>query len=71
MNNSIAETIGELKTDSQKGLTMAEAGRRRKLYGRNEMREARKKTFFQSFWEQLNDPLIYVLIVAAAVSVFL
>ena len=68
---SIAETIGELKTDSQKGLTMAEAGRRRKLYGRNEMREARKKTFFQSFWEQLNDPLIYVLIVAAAVSVFL
>ena len=68
---SIDETIEELKTDAGKGLSMAEAGRRRKLYGRNEMQEARKKTVLQSFLEQLNDPLIYVLIVAAAVSVFL
>lgn len=68
---STAETIAELKTDSKRGLTVAEAGRRMKLYGRNEMKPARKKTFFESFLGQLNDPLIYVLIVAAVVSVLL
>lgn len=68
---STAETIAELKTDGVKGLTSAEAGRRLGMYGRNEMKAARKKTAAESFLEQLNDPLIYVLIVAAAVSVFL
>lgn len=68
---STSETIAELKTDVGKGLTMAEAGRRRKLYGTNEMKAARKKTVLESFLGQLNDPLIYVLIVAATVSVFL
>lgn len=68
---STAETIAELKTDGVRGLTAAEAGRRLALCGRNEMKAARKKTAAESFLEQLNDPLIYVLIVAAAVSVFL
>lgn len=68
---STAETIAELKTDGIRGLTAAEAGRRLALYGRNEMKAARKKTAAEAFLEQLNDPLIYVLIVAAAVSVFL
>lgn len=68
---STAETIAELKTDGVRGLTAAEAGRRLALYGRNEMKAARKKTAAEAFLEQLNDPLIYVLIVAAAVSVFL
>lgn len=68
---STAETIAELKTDGVRGLTAAEAGRRLALHGRNEMKAARKKTAAEAFLEQLNDPLIYVLIVAAAVSVFL
>ncbi|MDE6168348.1 MAG: HAD-IC family P-type ATPase, partial [Acetatifactor sp.] len=68
---SVSETISQLKTDGQGGLTFAEAGRRLKQDGRNEMKEARKKTVVESFLEQLNDPLIYVLIVAAAVSVLL
>lgn len=68
---SVSETISQLKTDGQRGLTIAEAGRRLKQDGRNEMKEARKKTVVESFLEQLNDPLIYVLIVAAAVSLLL
>ncbi len=68
---SVAEAISELKTDGAKGLSGAEAARRLRQYGRNEMKEARKKTAAESFLEQLNDPLIYVLLVAAAVSVFL
>lgn len=67
----IQETVRELKSDDKRGLTAAEAGRRLSAYGRNEMKEPRKKTVVEVFLEQLNDPLIYVLIVAAAVSVFL
>ncbi len=68
---SIQETVRELKSDEKKGLTAAEAGRRLGVYGRNEMKGPRKKTAAEVFLEQLNDPLIYVLIVAAAVSIFL
>lgn len=68
---SIQETVRELNSDSKRGLTAAEAGKRLARYGRNEMKAPRKKTAIESFLEQLNDPLIYVLIVAAAVSVFL
>lgn len=68
---SIQETVRELKSDDKRGLTAAEAGKRLAMYGRNEMKESRKKTAAEVFLEQLNDPLIYVLIVAAAVSVFL
>ncbi|MGN0169096.1 MAG: cation-translocating P-type ATPase [Acetatifactor sp.] len=68
---SIQETLEELRTNGQKGLSITEAGKRLREEGRNEMREPRKKTAVESFLEQLNDPLIYVLIVAAVVSVLL
>lgn len=67
----VRETIDKLKSDGHKGLTLREAGERLRSFGRNEMKGARRKTPVESFLEQLNDPLIYVLIVAAAVSVML
>ena len=67
----IDETAEELKSDLHMGLKTEEAARRLERDGRNEMRAPRKKTIIESFLEQLNDPLIYVLIVAAAVSVLL
>lgn len=68
---SISETIEELKSNKTVGLTAREAGERLRRDGRNEMKGEREKTVIESFLEQLNDPLIYVLIVAAAVSVML
>ena len=68
---SIGQTAEELKSDIYEGLTQREAGERLRRDGRNEMKAARKKTPVESFLEQLNDPLIYVLIVAAVVSVLL
>lgn len=68
---TIQEALEELKSDGKKGLSVPEAGKRLREEGRNEMREPRKKTAIESFLEQLNDPLIYVLIVAAVVSVLL
>ena len=68
---SIEQTAEELRTDIRKGLSAAEAAGRLKREGRNEMKAARQKTPIESFLEQLNDPLIYVLIVAAVVSILL
>ena len=67
----IGETAEELKSDLHMGLKTEEAARRLERDGRNQMRAPRKKTIIESFLEQLNDPLIYVLIVAAVVSVLL
>lgn len=68
---NIQETIIKLKTDAVKGLTDGEAFRRLQQNGRNEMRAAKKKTKLQLFMEQLKDPLIYILLIAAVVSVAL
>ena len=68
---NIQETISKLNSDTVKGLTEGEAFRRLRQNGRNEMRAARKKTKIQLFLEQLKDPLIYILLIAAVVSVFL
>ncbi|MCR2045678.1 cation-translocating P-type ATPase [Acetatifactor muris] len=68
---SITETAEELKSDRDLGLSGKEAGERLRRDGRNEMKAPRKKTPVEAFLEQLNDPLIYVLIVAAMVSVLL
>lgn len=68
---NVAETEEKLKSDAVKGLTNGEALRRLQQNGRNEMRAARKKTKIQLFLEQLKDPLIYILLIAAVVSILL
>lgn len=68
---SIQETCRELQSDGERGLTQQEAIRRYSMYGKNALQEKRKKTVIESFFSQLNDPLIYVLLVAAAISIFL
>lgn len=68
---SVQESINQLQTNVVKGLSHMEAERRFAENGPNEMREPRKKTVLESFVEQLNDPLIYVLLAAALISVFL
>ena len=68
---SIQETLQQLESDLKQGLTDKNAAIRLARDGRNEMKGERKKTVIESFFEQLNDPLIYVLIVAAVVSMLL
>lgn len=62
---------GVWQTDIQNGLTTAEAERRREVYGLNQLEDMHKKSVLQLFGEQLNDPLIYILMAAIAVSLFL
>ena len=50
------------------GLSTAEALRRREQYGPNKLKEAEKATWFQRFMEQLKDPMLIILMIAAVVS---
>ncbi len=51
-----------------KGLTGAEAQSRLEKNGKNQLEAAKGKTLIQRFLEQLADPMIIILIVAAAIS---
>ncbi len=50
------------------GLTSSEADARLQQYGKNKLQEGKKKTILQRVLEQLSDPMIIILIVAAVIS---
>ena len=50
------------------GLSSAEAKKRLEQYGPNRLKEAPKPTLLQRFLQQLKDPMLIILMVAAAVS---
>ena len=70
-SKNIRETCTLLETDSDRGLSEKEAARRLEANGPNELKEAKKKSAPERFLEQLNDPLIYVLMAAAVISLLL
>lgn len=65
------ETCEILQCDGRRGLSSEEAHKRLEENGPNELQDAPKKSWIASFVEQLNDPLIYVLLAAAAISLLL
>ena len=60
-----------LDTDSRKGLTQEEAERRLKSQGENVLKKGKEKTIWDMIQEQINDPMIFILFVAAAISMLL
>ena len=64
---SAQEVMAEWET-SPAGLSTAEAEKRREKYGANKLKEAEKPTILQRFLKQLKDPMLLILIAAAAVS---
>ena len=61
------ELLKKLDT-SQSGLKTSEAEKRINKYGLNELPEEKQKSLFSIFLSSFNDPIIYVLIVAAILS---
>ena len=53
------------------GLTSAEAKRRLEQYGPNQLKEAPRPTFLHMLWEQLNNFVVILLIVASVISALL
>ncbi len=57
-----------LSTVEGEGLSSAEAAKRLEENGRNKLAAAKKKSLLRRFLEQLSDPMIIILIVAAVIS---
>ena len=67
---SAEETLKSFET-TKNGLSNEEAQKRLEKYGKNKLKEAKKESLLHRFLKQLADPMIIILIVAAAVSAFL
>lgn len=70
-SKTAAETVRSLGTDREKGLSRREAMERKAKYGANKLKEQEQKSVGQMILEQLNDPLILILVVAMAISLML
>ena len=64
---SVQENLKETNS-SPEGLSSEEANKRLAEYGPNRLKEAPKPTLLQRFIEQLKDPMLIILMAAAAVS---
>ena len=58
----------DLVTDAKLGLTSDEVKSRQEKYGENKLQEKKKRTMFQRFLDQFKDPMIIILLIAAAIS---
>ena len=64
---STEQVLKNLEVDTN-GLTQAEAQKRLAKYGPNKLKEGEKPTWLQRFFAQLKDPMLIILMIAAAVS---
>ncbi len=67
---SAEEVLGHLKVH-ENGLTSAEAAERMAQYGPNQLTEAPRPGFLKLLWEQFNNFIVMLLIVASIVSALL
>ncbi len=64
------EVLKELNSSLQ-GLDEAEAQQRLQKYGYNQLKDKKQKKFITLFFEQFLDPMIFILLLAAAISIVL
>ena len=62
------EVLSELSSDEEGGLSAGEASSRLAQYGPNELEKEEKTPLWKRFFEQMADPMVIMLIVAAAIS---
>lgn len=65
---SIKQTLEQLNSCRENGLTTEEALKRQEVHGKNELPKAKKKTIVGVFFSQMNNAMIYILLVAAVIS---
>jgi Ca2+-transporting ATPase len=66
-----AQVLESFQTTSARGLTAETANQRLEQYGLNELVEAKRTTIWQMLWQQFNNFVVILLIVAAIVSAIL
>ena len=67
-NQTVKDTVEQLETNEEKGLTKEEVKKRQEKYGLNELAAKKKKSTFVKFLEQFKDFMIIVLIISAIIS---
>ena len=67
-NQSPQQVLQALQSDDHRGLTAQQAQQRQAQYGPNQLRGKKKKSPLRRFAEQFIDPMILILLAAAAVS---
>lgn len=60
--------LGELSTNTESGLTAGQVSEKLAKHGYNKLREKKKKTNLQRFFDQFKDVMILILIAAAVIS---
>src|SRR5687767_1176642 len=68
---SVAEVAAALSTDLEKGLSQADAQERLRAHGANELTEKPRPGFLALLWDQFNNYLVIILIVAALIALAL
>lgn len=67
-SQSINEVLKELSANPQTGLSASNVDALRSQYGENRLKEKKKKTNLQRFFDQFKDVMILILLAAAVVS---
>ena len=62
------KVVEALETDLEKGLSNEEAKARLEKFGPNKLQEKPKKSWIRIFFEQMNNPMIFVLFAAVAIT---
>ena len=58
---SDSDVLKTLESDSEQGLSSQEASERLAKFGPNKLQEEKKKSWIRIFFEQMANPMIYVL----------
>lgn len=65
------KVIKDLNSSAQIGLSSTDAQRYLELFGRNELKQKKKKSIWVKFLEQFKDVMIIILLIAAAISFYM
>ena len=66
---STKDSVSFLQSDAENGLSEAEAKARLEKFGPNKLQEKKKKSWVRIFFEQMANPMIYVLFAAVAITI--
>ena len=68
---STSRVITALDSDPKTGLSQEEHERRLKIFGYNKLEQKKRFRFLKLLWSQLKSPLIFILIIAGVITLFL
>ncbi|WP_020526435.1 cation-translocating P-type ATPase [Flexithrix dorotheae] len=69
-SQTVQELAQSLNSDIEKGISSDEIPERQKMYGTNELTAKQTDSVWKLIWQQFNQPLIYILVIASVITFF-